>query len=937
MKRVVRSWLSGFLTVLLVAGLGLGAASLLPAQPAANTAGAVAAHPRVPGFERFPAKNEQQQVAAGELLLGELGCVTCHSVSEKMAAHLPRKQAPILSQVGSRVRVEWLRKFIADPAATKPGTTMPNPWAGVDAERKKASVEALTHYLALTGQLAETSAAPAAVKRGEELFHQIGCTACHDSRKDDAAPLPDSMQLVALATKYSIPSLTQFLTDPLAVRPAGRMPSLNLNPEEARAIASYLLKEVTAPASVKFEYFEGEYSKLPKFAELKPAKIGTVSGFDIQVGRRDNFAMRFTSFLRLPKEANYRFHLSSDDGSRLLVDGRQVVDADGVHPPGFKQGEVKLSAGVHELVVEYFEAGGGEEITVEIEGDGIARQSLDGFLSLTREAKSGTSAPAAFIVDPTLAAEGQKQFVELGCINCHVLGETRKPSSIQEQITARPPPTLAQLKSTTGCVAEKPVAKLPHYPISAAQRTALQAALSQQQKPAAADATREAPAVVEATMRRMNCYACHARGGIGGPVEGREKFFTSNQPEMGDEGRLPPPLSGVGAKLQTEWLQHIFRDGAKDRPYMLTRMPKFGEPNVGSLVSDLAKADPDVEYQRVEAGVSATVLKSTGRKLVGSQGFSCIKCHTWGNVPASGIQSIGMTTMTKRLKESWFHRYVLDPAAFRPGTRMPAAWPNGQTLLPKILDGDAQKQIHSVWAFLSDGEKATMPTGLGRDPIELVAVDEPVIYRNFIEGAGARAIGVGYPEKVNLAFDANQGRPALLWQGSFIDAARHWTDRGVGYQPPLGDNVLKLPTGVTVAKLAQPDEAWPTAAPRQLGYQFRGYELDSKRRPVFAYEVSRAKVSESYEPIGNDDQPGFRRTVRVIPASDAESLYVRLAAGSRIVEGPNGGFVIDDQSRLKVTAGAARPIVRKVGNSMELLVPVPAGAEPAQVVVEWFW
>ena len=906
-------------------------------QPSAEAqAPAAAAHPLVPGFARFPAKDDAQQVAAGELLLGELGCVTCHAADEKMAAYLPKKQAPVLTQVGSRVRVEWLRKFIADPAGTKPGTTMPNLWSGVEPGKKQASVEALSHYLALTGSLAETTAASAAVKRGEELFHQVGCTACHDSRKENAAAQPDSVPLVALVTKYSIPSLAQFLADPLAVRPAGRMPSLNLKPEEAREIASYLLKEITVPANVKYEYFEGEFSKLPKFAELKAAKTGTVSGFDISVGRRDQFAMRFTSFLRLPKETEYRFHLSSDDGSRLLVNGREVVAMDGVHPPGWGQGRVKLPAGVHELVVEYFEAGGGEEISVEIEADGLARQPLDGLLSLTREPQPGSKAAATFVVDPQLAAEGQKQFVELGCVSCHVMGDPKRSTGAPEPLTVRPAPSLAQLKTAAGCMAEQPVAKLPHYPVSAAQRTALQAALGGQ-RAAKATAARGASEVVEATMRRLNCYACHARGGIGGPTEGRDKFFTSNQPEMGDEGRLPPPLNGVGAKLQTEWLQHIFRDGAKDRPYMLTRMPKFGEPNVGTLVSDLAKADPDLPYQRVETGVNPNVLKATGRKLVGSQGFSCIKCHTWGNVPASGIQSIGMTTMTKRLKESWFHRYVLDPAAFRPGTRMPAAWPNGQTLLPKILDGDAQKQIHSVWAFLSDGEKATMPTGLGRDPIELVAVDEPVIYRNFIEGAGSRAIGVGYPEKVNLAFDANQGRPALLWQGSFIDAARHWTDRGVGYQPPLGDNVLKLATGVSVAKLAQADEAWPTAAPRQLGYQFRGYELDSKRRPIFRYEVSGAKVTESYDPIGTQDQPGLRRTVRLAPASDAGPLYVRLAAASRIVESSSGGYLVDDQSRLKISAGSARPLIRKQGNQMELLVPVPAGGQAFEVAVEWVW
>ena len=69
---------------------------------------------------------------------------------------------------------------------------------------------------------------------------------------------------------------------------------------------------------------------------------------------------------------------------------------------------------------------------------------------------------------------------------------------------------------------------------------------------------------------------------------------------------------------------------------------------------------------------------------------------------------------------------------------------------------------------------------------------EPIIYRNFIEGAGVRAIGVGYPEEINLAFDANNMRLAMIWRGSFMDASRHWTGRGQGFEPPLGDDIITL-------------------------------------------------------------------------------------------------------------------------------------------------
>ena len=49
--------------------------------------------------------------------------------------------------------------------------------------------------------------------------------------------------------------------------------------------------------------------------------------------------------------------------------------------------------------------------------------------------------------------------------------------------------------------------------------------------------------------------------------------------------------------------------------------------------------------------------------------------------------------------------------------------------------------------------------------IPLVPKDRPMIYRNFIEGVGDRAIAVGFPGGVSLAFDADQVRLALMWTG----------------------------------------------------------------------------------------------------------------------------------------------------------------------------
>lgn len=79
----------------------------------------------------------------------------------------------------------------------------------------------------------------------------------------------------------------------------------------------------------------------------------------------DLFAARFMGYLKIPETSNYLFRLSSDDGSRLLIDGQEIVNNDGLHGPDPRDGEIALAAGNHTLLVEYFERGGGNVLTLE--------------------------------------------------------------------------------------------------------------------------------------------------------------------------------------------------------------------------------------------------------------------------------------------------------------------------------------------------------------------------------------------------------------------------------------------------------------------------------------------------------------------------------------------------------------------------------------------
>jgi hypothetical protein len=366
---------------------------------------------------------------------------------------------------------------------------------------------------------------------------------------------------------------------------------------------------------------------------------------------------------------------------------------------------------------------------------------------------------------------------------------------------------------------------------------------------------------------------------------------------------------------------------------MHTRMPGFGSANVGHLVTDFAAVDRLPVVPAVKFGEKLPRVKSKGRYLVGAQAFGCIKCHTFAGHKAEGVQGIDMTLMPRRLRRDWFAAYVVDPPRLRPGTRMPAAFIAGKSLLTEVYDGKAAEQVEAMWLYLQDGG-AQLPVGLQRHSIPLVPTKGAILYRNFISGAGTRAIGVGYPEKANLAFDANEMRLALVWQGAFIDAARHWTDRGSGWEGPLGDNVLALHRGAPFAVLSKPDEAWPTTAPKKMGYRFRGYRLTPDDRPTFRYSFKGIGVEDFPQPVPGKEV-SLRRTLTLTAPAAVEGLHYRAAVGARIEALAGGWYRVDGTWQVKVSGGAAH--VRKSGGKLELVVPVRFKDGKARLVQDYVW
>jgi len=77
----------------------------------------------------------------------------------------------------------------------------------------------------------------------------------------------------------------------------------------------------------------------------------------------DNFSARWTRTVNF-SAGTYRFIVTVDDGARLYIDGIKIIDAWGIQAPTTYTGDASLSAGSHEIKLEYFESGGSASVSL---------------------------------------------------------------------------------------------------------------------------------------------------------------------------------------------------------------------------------------------------------------------------------------------------------------------------------------------------------------------------------------------------------------------------------------------------------------------------------------------------------------------------------------------------------------------------------------------
>jgi hypothetical protein len=165
--------------------------------------------------------------------------------------------------------------------------------------------------------------------------------------------------------------------------------------------------------------------------------------------------------------------------------------------------------------------------------------------------------------------------------------------------------------------------------------------------------------------------------------------------------------------------------------------------------------------------------------------------------------------------------------------------------------------------------------------------DRPELLRTFLTEAGTKAIAVGYPGNVSVAFSADQCRLAYAWAGNFLDASPVWNNRGGAPAKLLGPKFWVAPPGhpwgLTVNPRIPPDfpgrannPAFGTPLPLEpariydgpTAVHFDGYTLDKDGRPTFRYTLTEGtdgvlRVAETPTPLKSSVATGLRRRFEV--------------------------------------------------------------------------
>ena len=132
-------------------------------------------------------------------------------------------------------------------------------------------------------------------------------------------------------------------------------------------------------ADLQYQIYEGKWSKIPEFETLEPTRTSdlTAGYIDIQAAQlKEYFAMVFTGTITTKTKGLHQFEMASDDGARIILNGKTLLEHDGLHGAAHRKQSLELSPGTHKIRVEYLAYGQPNSFRAGWSGPGFGHRRL---------------------------------------------------------------------------------------------------------------------------------------------------------------------------------------------------------------------------------------------------------------------------------------------------------------------------------------------------------------------------------------------------------------------------------------------------------------------------------------------------------------------------------------------------------------------------------
>ncbi len=126
-----------------------------------------------------------------------------------------------------------------------------------------------------------------------------------------------------------------------------------------------------------YHYYEGLWNQVPDFNTIPALDKGITATFDLSKRRRDErIGLKFEGIIKVPADGIYTFYTESNDGSKLFIGEKEVVNNDGPHGMEEKSGQIALKTGYHSIMVTYFQTMNKLGLIVRYQGPGVDKQEI---------------------------------------------------------------------------------------------------------------------------------------------------------------------------------------------------------------------------------------------------------------------------------------------------------------------------------------------------------------------------------------------------------------------------------------------------------------------------------------------------------------------------------------------------------------------------------